>query len=61
MELDIWQTYPTKLESLSTYICDSIRSCNSYRQLEETIHGLYFACITRACGLGVVHFIMDDY
>ena len=60
MKLDIWQTYPTKLESLSTYIWDSIQTCDNYGQLEETIRGLNFACITRTCGLGMIYFIIDD-
>ena len=36
-----------------------IQTCDSYRQLEETIRGFYFPRITRACSLRVVHFIMD--
>ena len=51
---------PKKLKILSTHICDSTRTCDSYGQLEETICGLYFACITWAYGFGMVHFIMDD-
>ena len=60
MKLEVWKTHLTKLESITTYICDSIQICDKYGQLKETIRGLYFACITRACGFGMVHFIMDD-
>ena len=36
----------------------SLRTCENYGLLEDTIHGLYFACITRACGLGMINFIV---
>ena len=40
-------------------IWQSLRTCDSDRQFEQTIRGFDFACIARACGLGMVHFIVD--
>ena len=42
------------------HIWESLRTCDNYGHFEEPIHGLDFACIARACGLGMVHCVMDD-
>lgn len=35
--------------------------CHNHGQFEQSICGIYFACIARTCSLGMIHLLMNYY